>query len=131
MSAEVEGQGPPFARIADHYRSLIETGVLAPGDRLPSIREMASTFDVARGTVANAISALESEGLVQTSNRSRAVVSVPNEALSDLAVVVELPDDMRVTSTEMLKVSGSLAHRLGIDDRSSVLVVRLRRISSG
>ncbi|AEH11634.1 MULTISPECIES: GntR family transcriptional regulator [Protofrankia] len=128
MPTEMEGQTPPYARIADHFRTLIQTGELAPDNRLPSIRDISTTFNVARQTAANALSSLESEGLIKILPRSGAVVVGPRKAESELAVIVELASDMKVTSADTLKASGELAHHLGIDEGSPILIVRLRRL---
>lgn len=50
--------------IVDQIRSLIRDGRLAPGDRLPSERELAEQFGVSRVTVRDALRALEAMGLV-------------------------------------------------------------------
>lgn len=50
--------------IVEQIRSLIRDGRLAPGDRLPSERELAEQFGVSRVTVRDALRALEATGLV-------------------------------------------------------------------
>ncbi|MFZ0877616.1 MAG: winged helix-turn-helix domain-containing protein, partial [Pseudonocardiaceae bacterium] len=59
-----EEQQLPSRRIADAVRSLITTGELAPGDKLPSERELARRFSTARNTAREAIRLLTEEGLV-------------------------------------------------------------------
>lgn len=56
---------PPSRRIADDLRRAILAGELAPGDRLPSERTLASTYAAARNTARQAIALLEAEGLVE------------------------------------------------------------------
>jgi GntR family transcriptional regulator, transcriptional repressor for pyruvate dehydrogenase complex len=51
--------------IVDRIRTLISEGRLAPGDRLPSERELAEQFGVSRVTVRDALRALEAGGLVE------------------------------------------------------------------
>lgn len=46
-------------------RTMIADGVLTPGDRLPSERELASQFNVSRNTLREAIRSLEYAGIVQ------------------------------------------------------------------
>jgi GntR family transcriptional regulator len=57
-------RGPAHAQIADHLAEAIAVGDLAPGDRLPSEPELAARFGVSRGTLRQAIAALERRGLV-------------------------------------------------------------------
>ncbi len=51
--------------IIDQVRDLISSGRLGPGDRLPSERELAQTFQVGRSTVREAIRSMESLGLIE------------------------------------------------------------------
>ena len=54
----------PSRRIADAVRDLITSGELAPGDKLPSERELARRFGTARNTAREAIRLLTEEALV-------------------------------------------------------------------
>ncbi|GAA1490165.1 GntR family transcriptional regulator [Brachybacterium sacelli] len=56
--------GNPSEQIRDRITGLITTGALARGDRLPSVRQLATDLQVAPGTVAKAYRALESDGLI-------------------------------------------------------------------
>jgi len=55
-----------YQEIADRLRDEIDTGVLQPGDRLPSEPELVKTFDASRNTVRLAIALLTNQGLVVT-----------------------------------------------------------------
>ncbi|KPI00017.1 GntR family transcriptional regulator [Streptomyces sp. NPDC055912] len=55
---------PPYARIAGHYRDLISSGELAPGDLLPSIRALADQWNVSTATADRAMKLLRDEKLV-------------------------------------------------------------------
>ncbi|MBZ0089750.1 MAG: winged helix-turn-helix domain-containing protein, partial [Thermoanaerobaculia bacterium] len=57
-------------QLAQHIKELIQTGVLAPGDGLPSTRELATRFDLSRNTVVNAYDRLMSEGYLESHTRS-------------------------------------------------------------
>lgn len=62
--------------IADDLRAQIATGSLSPGDRLPSLRYLASTYNVTLGTVQQAVGFLVSDGaLVTAANRGTFVAS--------------------------------------------------------
>jgi len=61
--------GPPaymYVRVADHLAARISAGELAVGYRLPSERELASEYDVAVGTIRQALDELRRRGLVAT-----------------------------------------------------------------
>ena len=62
----------PSRRIADALRALITTGELAPGDKLPSERELAHRFQTARNTAREGVRLLIEEGLV-TAQHGRGV----------------------------------------------------------
>ena len=55
---------PLNRQLADHLATLIDTGRLAPGVRLPATREAATAVGVARRTVATAYEILTARGLV-------------------------------------------------------------------
>jgi GntR family transcriptional regulator/MocR family aminotransferase len=73
---------PLHRQIGEQVRHAILERRLAPGQRLPSSRLMASELDVARGTVLLAMDQLVAEGYVVA------------QAASGLSVANDLPDDM-------------------------------------
>lgn len=52
-----------YTDIASHYRKLIQDGTLAPGDTMPSMREVSDKFRVAITTANRAFRLLKAEGL--------------------------------------------------------------------
>jgi GntR family transcriptional regulator len=54
---------PGYADIARHYRKLIADGTLAPGDEMPSMRDVCAEFNVSITTANRAFRMLKSEGL--------------------------------------------------------------------
>lgn len=57
---------PLYLQIAEQMRRLIAMGALKPGDKAPTVREIAVTTRVNRNTAARAIQHLEAEGVVRT-----------------------------------------------------------------
>ena len=57
---------PLYVQIKDRLAELIQNGLLVPGARLPSTRELASSMGVNRNTVITAYQELEVEGLVSS-----------------------------------------------------------------
>lgn len=55
---------PAYQRLADDLRRQIETGVLGPGDMIPSTRDLKQQYDIAHMTVRHGIELLKSEGLI-------------------------------------------------------------------
>jgi GntR family transcriptional regulator len=55
-----------YVRVADHLAARISAGELAPWHRLPSERELADTYQVAVGTIRQALEELRRRRLVAT-----------------------------------------------------------------
>ncbi|MBB5935167.1 TetR/AcrR family transcriptional regulator C-terminal domain-containing protein [Streptomyces zagrosensis] len=66
---------PPYLRIVAAVRRRIIDGELAPGDRVPSTRQMAREWGVALATATKALTTLRLEGLVETRPRTGTVVA--------------------------------------------------------
>lgn len=62
--SELKRVAAPYAQIAQHIRDEIHAGRLVPGDRVPSVRDLAAQYGVSRATADKALSALRSEGVV-------------------------------------------------------------------
>ena len=57
---------PIYSQIMENIRSQIATGILQPGDKLPSVREMAATMSINPNTIQRAYRELEVGGVIQT-----------------------------------------------------------------
>jgi len=57
---------PLYAQVVEQIRSLVLTGALRPGDRLPAVRELAVRQRINRNTAAKAYGVLEGEGVIET-----------------------------------------------------------------
>ena len=55
---------PIYAQICDGFRDQIRKGVLSEGDRLPSVRELATSLTINPNTIQRAYRELESQGWV-------------------------------------------------------------------
>ncbi|MCR4425530.1 MAG: FadR family transcriptional regulator [Firmicutes bacterium] len=55
-----------YEEIVDQIRSLITSGALKPGDKLPPERELADTLKVSRASVREALTVLESRGIIES-----------------------------------------------------------------
>lgn len=54
----------PYQRIAEALRVELRSGRWRPGDRLPTLEQLAREHDVAKNTVRNAVDLLRTEGLI-------------------------------------------------------------------
>jgi DNA-binding transcriptional regulator YhcF (GntR family) len=62
----MERPEPPYKRIAMEIRARILAGDLRPGDRVPSVRQIADRWGVANATATKVVAALRDEGLAET-----------------------------------------------------------------
>lgn len=66
---------PPYEQVRDGIRDRVDSAVLAPGFRLPPVRAMANSLDLAANTVARAYKELEALGVVETRGRAGTFVA--------------------------------------------------------
>lgn len=57
---------PIYEQIRDELRKLILTGILAPGEKLPSVRELAQELAINPNTIQRAYRELEQEGYIDS-----------------------------------------------------------------
>jgi DNA-binding transcriptional regulator YhcF (GntR family) len=66
---------PPYEQLRAQIADLVAAGALAPGARLPAVRQLAADLGVAPGTVARTYRELEQGGVLQTRGRHGTFVS--------------------------------------------------------
>lgn len=77
---------PPYEQLRRQLAALIQAGVLAGGQRLPPLRQLASDLGLAVGTVARTYRELETAGLVESRRgRGTRVTEKPPETAIDEA----------------------------------------------
>ena len=57
---------PIYTQIIDGFREQIATGVLQPGEKLPSVRELAAALTINPNTIQRSYRQLEAEGWIAT-----------------------------------------------------------------
>jgi DNA-binding transcriptional regulator YhcF (GntR family) len=82
----------PYQRIAADLRGAIDSGILMPGDPLPSEKKLATRYGVAASTAHRAVAVLVAAGLVRASRGVGATVAGPQTQPGDqaLATVTKL-----------------------------------------
>lgn len=73
--SEPEESESPYRQIAAQLRARIDAGELAPGDTMPTVKELAAANGVSVGTAHRALALLADEGRVTVRRGVRAVVS--------------------------------------------------------
>ena len=90
---------PFYEQVKDDLRRLVVSGALKPGDKLPSVRELAGQLAINPNTIQRAYRELESEGYI---------VSIPGRG--SFAAAREEADDPR--KAELLKKLKETAREL-------------------
>ncbi len=75
LSVDPASGVPPFEQVRDGIRAQVESGALAAGFRLPPVRTLAASLDLAANTVARAYKELEALGVVETRGRAGTFVA--------------------------------------------------------
>jgi len=66
LSLNYRDARPIYEQVRDGLRHLMVTGAIAQGERLPSVRSLASTLAINPNTIQRAYAALEAEGYLTT-----------------------------------------------------------------
>ncbi|WP_217181114.1 GntR family transcriptional regulator [Streptomyces sp. AC495_CC817] len=125
-----------YTQIADDLRAQIATGILRPGDDVPTEAELAERWRTSRGPIRNALAALRGEGLIETSRGrpARVVARKANQAVDVSVPFTRWARDLGVTPGAQtqevsLRRAGAKADLLGVEpDDTIVSVVRLRSL---
>lgn len=134
--AELQRVPAPYAQIAQRIRDEIHSGTLRPGERVPSVRELAAEYGVSRATADKALSALRSEGLViaVTGIGTQVADQVPTvqtggvrfRRMLSIGRATRVGERSEILSAELVPAPDNVAAALAIDPGASA-VRRCRR----
>ncbi|GAA2226742.1 GntR family transcriptional regulator [Herbiconiux moechotypicola] len=102
---------PPFEQLRVRMRDAVESGELAAGARLPTVRALAGELGLAVNTVARSYRELEADGVIETRGRLGSFVSTTGSparrelqraarAYADRAAALGIPADHAVELVE-------------------------------
>ena len=116
MKVDSNDPRPAYVQLADELRVAIRAGDLAPGERLPTGKELAASAGVAVMTVRQALEVLRSEGLIRTVHGRGAFVTAgadggPSTELGALRIAVE--DLTRRVQAIEARNAGAAGRQLG------------------
>ncbi len=57
---------PIYQQLVDGVKKAVARGILAPGDKLPSVRDLAGRIAINPNTIAKAYQEMEREGIIET-----------------------------------------------------------------
>lgn len=117
---------PIFNQIMDGVRLAVATGRILPGDRIPSIRELAMELRVNPNTVSRAYQELERTGLVEVKRGMGYFVSgSENGQITQRerhALFKDLVDDL---------LASGIALGMDVEEVRKVIEQRLKRLETG
>jgi DNA-binding transcriptional regulator YhcF (GntR family) len=102
---------PPYEQIRGQVATMIATGILPVGQRLPTIRQLASDLGLAGGTVARAYRELERGGLLVSRGRHGTFVAERPAASRN---------DQERALIEAAGAFAAQAAQLGVDPRNAL-----------
>lgn len=82
MEWRLDGEAPIWAQLVENVKRGIASGQYGPGDRLPTVRDMAVEAGVNPNTVQRALAELEREGLVYSQRTSGRFVTEDASAVA-------------------------------------------------
>lgn len=102
---------PPYEQVRAAIATAVDDGRLAPGDRLPTVRELAGNLALAPNTIARAYRELEGAGTVETRGRRGTFVAAP-------------PDDPTAAARLAAQAYARRCHDLGLDPHTALTLAR-------
>lgn len=57
---------PIYQQLVDGIKEVVARGIMVPGERMPTVRELASELSLNPNTIAKAYQKLEQEGIIET-----------------------------------------------------------------
>lgn len=110
---------PIYRQIIDQVCRLVASGFLKPGDALPSIREVAGSFEINQMTISKAYTILEARGILEHNRGKRMVVAAAQQGSKSLEERLRL---IRPAFEEVL----TQAHQLALP--KEVILKEFRKI---
>jgi GntR family transcriptional regulator len=81
---------PIYSQIIDGFRDQILAGVLSPGDKLPSVRDLAAELAINPNTIQRSYRELESQGWIQSvPGKGSFVLGVPQATAAETQALTE------------------------------------------
>lgn len=102
----------PYEQIRAQVATQVESGALAAGHRMPTVRGLAEELGVAPGTVARAYRELEQAGVIETRGRAGSFVTgdgVARRAREAAAAYLAVTRDLGLADGEAVALVSDLA----------------------
>jgi DNA-binding transcriptional regulator YhcF (GntR family) len=114
MTWNLSADRPIYSQIIERVQMDIVSGVYHPGDKLPSVRELATLASVNPNTMQKAFSELERSGLVHTQRTSGRFITEDTVMISQLKET--LAEEQIITFFQTMK-------KLGFDKKEAAELI--------
>lgn len=101
MAWELNSDRPIYTQILEKIQTRIISGIYQPGDRLPSVRELAAEANVNPNTMQKAFAELERSGLILTQRNSGRTVTEDTSMIKQVQTQVALSQVQSFFNTMM------------------------------
>ena len=108
---------PPFEQLRAQLALMVSSGRLEPGDRLPTVRGLATTLELSNGTVARSYRELERQGVVN--GRGRRGTFVADEPPNTFSAT-----ERRRSLDQAARAFATAARQLDVDDDTATQAIR-------
>ncbi|MCD0452538.1 GntR family transcriptional regulator [Actinocorallia sp. API 0066] len=136
MSPRIERTDPPYLQVVRALRKKIESGELADGDMLPSVRQISTDWSISHATATKVLAALRAEGLAEgrpgvgtvvTSARFARSAEDRLVAIRDTGRIYPANEKARIDAAELVPAPARIADALGLEEGAPV--IRRRRVT--
>ena len=101
MAWELNSDRPIYTQILEKIQTRIISGIYQPGEKLPSVRELAAEASVNPNTMQKAFTELERSGLIQTQRNSGRTVTEDTNMIKQVQTQVALSQVQSFFNTMM------------------------------
>lgn len=101
MAWDLNSDRPIYTQILEQIQTRIISGIYKPGEKLPSVRELAAEASVNPNTMQKAFAELERSGLIQTQRNSGRTVTEDTDMIKQVQTQVALSQVQSFFSTMM------------------------------
>lgn len=107
MQWDINTDKPVYLQLVEHIQAGIISGTFKPGDKLPSVRDLASETMVSPNTMQRAMAELEREGLVYSNRTAGRYITSDEKLIKKLKkryisqIVVEFLDKMEQSGLDL------------------------------
>ena len=115
MKWSFDSEKPIYAQLIEQIKIGIVTRAFAPGDRLPSVRDLATEAGVNPNTMQRALAQLEAEGLVHSQRTAGRFVT------EDQRIIDEAKHEL---ARQHIHAFLEAMRRLGMNDEETLALIR-------